>query len=849
MMLPLFAFSLIPDLQARGWVPPWLALLLGIAAVGAVGVLYVKEAGRLGVTTRVALASVRMLLVLLVAFLLVRPVLVKDDRGARTRPVGMLIDVSESMDSKDPRPTAADQWRAAIAFGVIDPDRGLPGDANLTSSISEKIPERPPRIEVARAALTNPKINFFPRLVAAGGPLDVYTFGVQRTGRSWADTTWLKDLKAEEPRTALVDAAFDLINRDDTDAPSALVLVTDGRENASSKSLTDLARECARRKIPIHVYGVGSSAYGQLRLRDVVVPEVMFVDDFVSVPVRYSVRGITEGKVDIVLTYDGREVAAKRDIPVKEGDDLKEVLTFVPQKSDAAVKKQELTATITVTSTGGILTERLSDTITKPSQVVDKKLKVLVVDSLPRYDFKYLQRALLRDRRVEARFYLTEGDKQAMRSSPPFDPNAPYDSKYPWLAEFSHELNGTLNMDQNEFRKILFEFDLIILGDVPKRFFSREQQQVIKQFVTEGGGLIHIAGRWHAPAAWADDKNIRAEDRNPIGELLPVEFEAVRFPIQEPGTPQGFVPVLAPAAARSQLCSLEDDPIDNAELWGKPANQAEAPSDKQLKPMYWFYPVKKTKPASDVYLTHPTARTPDNKPMPLLVGHFFGKGYVLFVGFDDTWRWRFNTQEKLFGRFWSQAVYTAGIPRTVGTKLTQLSLDATDPTLGKSGQIYARVFNENFQLLTAPEIEATLERVDAEANDKDRFTTVTLTKLPGQDGEYVAPLPFNKVGRFKLTVDPRNKTPATLDYRVNLPPDHERAPGGLDEAALRKLCEATEGTFVREEDLFKLPGLVKPQSAPFSRREEVLLWNRWALFAIIGLLTLEWVLRKYNGLS
>ena len=310
--------------------------------------------------------------------------------------------------------------------------------------------------------------------------------------------------------------------------------------------------------------------------------------------------------------------------------------------------------------------------------MVDKKLKVLVVDSLPRYDFKYLQRALLRDRRVEAKFYLTEGDKQAMRSSPPFDPKGPYDPKYPWLAEFSHELNGTLNMDQNEFRKILFEFDLIILGDVPKRFFSREQQQVIKQFVTEGGGFIQIPGRWHAPAAWANEKNIRAEDKNPIGELLPVEFDAIRFPIQEPGTPQGYVPVLAPAAARSQLCTLEDDPAENAELWGQPGQQVEAPSDKQLKPMYWFYPVKKTKPAADVYLTHPTALTPDKKPMPLLVGHFFGKGYVLFVGFDDTWRWRFNTQEKVFGRFWSQAVYTAGIPARWGP--SSRSYRSTPPT-------------------------------------------------------------------------------------------------------------------------------------------------------------------------
>jgi hypothetical protein len=837
-MADLFATSpLFAELQARGWFPAWLALVLGLLAVLAVGALYIKEAGRLAIGTRVGMACVRMAIVLLVAFLLVRPVLVSEDRGSRPRPVSVLIDVSQSMDSRDPRPSAADQWRAAIAFGVIDPDRGLPSETDLTSSMSEKIPDRPRRVEVARAALTNPRLSLFPRLVHAAGPFDVFTFGVQRTGKSWAETGWLKDLKAEEPRTALVESAFDLINRDDTDAPGAILLVTDGRENAGPKSLADLQNECARRKIPIHVYGVGSSAYGQLRLRDVVVPETMFVDDYVSVTVRYSVQGIAEGRVDIALTYDGREVAAKRDIPVRQGDDLKEVLTFVPQKSDAQVKKQELTATVTVTPTGRANQETLSDSLTKPSLVVDKKFKVLVVDSLPRYDFKYLQRALLRDRRVEAKFYLTEGDKQAMRSGPP------------WLPEFARELNETLSLGRDEFRKIIFEFDLIILGDVPKRFFSREQQQIIREFVTEGGGLIHIAGRWHAPAGWADDKNTPMAERSPIGEILPVELEPVRFPIQDPVMPDGFVPVLAPAAARSQIVTLADDPTENAELWGKPGETHEPASDRQLRPMYWYYPVKKTRPAADVYLTHPTAKTPDNKPMPLLVGHFFGRGYVIFVGFDDTWRWRFNTQETLFGRFWGQVIYQAGKQRTLGTKLTQLSLDATDPTLGTSGQIYARIFDENFHLLTRGEVEATLEHLDADPNAVDRTTTILLTKLPGQDGEYVAPIPFNKVGRFKLTVDPRNNTPAELDYRVSLPPDHEMAPGGLDEAAMRKLCDGTGGTFFREEDLHQLPEIVKPQASAFSRREETLLWNRWALFALVGLLTLEWVLRKWNGLS
>ena len=164
--------------------------------------------------------------------------------------MSVLLDVSESMGSQDPRPTAADQWRTAIAFGIVEPDRPIPDASDLTSSMTEKIPDRPGRIEVARAALNNPRINFFPRLVHAAGPLDVFTFGVQRTGEAGPTTTWLKDLKADEPRTALVESAFDLINRDDTDAPGAIVIVTDGRENAGPKSLDDLTRECARRKIP-----------------------------------------------------------------------------------------------------------------------------------------------------------------------------------------------------------------------------------------------------------------------------------------------------------------------------------------------------------------------------------------------------------------------------------------------------------------------------------------------------------------------------------------------------------------------------------------------------------------------
>jgi hypothetical protein len=746
-----------------------------------------------------------------------------------------------------------DQWRAAAAFGLVDPDKAQPTEP-IPGELRDKLPDRPKRVEVARAAFLNQKLDLFNRLRAVG-PLEVYTFGASRTGQSALELDWLKNLTADQQRTALVDSAIELLNRDDNALPTAIVIVTDGRENASDKSLTDLAARCRAKKIPLHVYGVGSSSFGQLRLRDAGVPESVFLDDTVAVPVRYSVKGVTEGTVDIVVKFGDREVAAKRNIAVQEGDDLREVLTFVPTKEDAALKKQDITVIITVKpiGPGGVALDTLTDTTTKPTQVVTKKLKVLVVDGLPRVDFKFLMRALLRDRRVDARFFLTEGDREAMKSG------------YPWLLEFTRQLNGSLNLDREEFRKVLNDFDLLILGDVPGKFFTTEHQQIIKEFVAEGGGMIHIAGRWHGPREWVEVEPGTAS----LADVLPVELKPTKWPIQPPEGRyfQPFVPVLAPNAVTNPLVALEDAPLDNAEVWGRltkvnpndpapPPTMPRAGRKHQLPPLEWYYPVARVKPGVEVFLVHPTARTPepDNKPMPLLAGHYFGKGYVLFCAFDDTWRWRFNEADRYFGRFWSQCVYQAGVPRMIGTKLTQLSLDTLEPLQGKSGQVYARILDENFKPLKVEEIEATLERLDAGPNDKDRFTTVKLRKLDGADGEYVAPMPFNSAGRFKLSVDPRNKSPATMEYRVSLPPDHEQSPGAMAEGDMKKLANDSgtkeyPGKFYHEEDLNALPKNVQAQSAPATRRDERVLWNWWALGALVGLLSLEWFLRKFNGLS
>ncbi len=109
-------WSFLPDVQRRGTFPLGLAIFLGIVAIVGVGLLYAREAGRLNFLTRSIMATVRMLIIGIVVFLLMRPVWVRDLREEKIRPVGVLIDVSKSMEMRDPRPNTADQrapWRTA----------------------------------------------------------------------------------------------------------------------------------------------------------------------------------------------------------------------------------------------------------------------------------------------------------------------------------------------------------------------------------------------------------------------------------------------------------------------------------------------------------------------------------------------------------------------------------------------------------------------------------------------------------------------------------------------------------------------------------------------------------------
>jgi uncharacterized membrane protein len=585
----------------------------------------------------------------------------------------------------------------------------------------------------------------------------------------------------------------------DADPPAAIVAITDGQDNASKFTLVEAAQACKDAGIPLHVYGVGTAEGGSLQLKEVGAPDTLFVDDLVSVPLRWRAQGFKAGNVEVALTLGGKQVA-KKNLPVQTGEDLREELSFTVPKGREAEENLDLVATIRYQGADGF-----KDEVKRQVRVVDRKIKVLVIENSPRWEFKFLQPALLRDRRVEAQFLLVTADPKVLNSGPPF------------VAEFPRS------------REKFFEarYNVIILGDVAASYLGKEHMEWIKEFVQNRGGLIVLAGRQHMPGEFAN---------TPLAEVLPVEFRPQRSGLDTDLRTQEYPPSLTDAGQRSEMLALADTAEENLDVW-----------QKKLPGFHWQFPVTKLRPGAQALVVNPRAHLGE-QPMPLMATQFYGRGQVIFLGSDETWRWRWNHQDKYFIRFWGQLIYQAGLPSLLGdsAKRSQVALERSQALLGQPGSVFMRLLDKDYGPRKDAQVEAILEYLDARPGQEKR-RKVTLQAIPGQPGEYRALLTHDRPGRFELRVN--NPEPSVFPFRVELPPRHELEESGMAEKSLRDMALLSGGHFYREEDLHRLPENIELRKAAFTRRQEVLLWGPLTLALFVGLITMEWVVRKFANLS
>lgn len=773
-------------LALRGSIPWWVVTLLVAVATLAVAGIYRREVGRLTRGRRFSLAALRAGALALLIGLIARPAVVAEASGVRPRPVVLLIDNSASLKIADRRPTPQDLLRVAIAKGQAKPDANLDGP-EWQSGAREELAQTT-RLELARSAVMKSRGDLLDKLQDRFS-VKSYVFGTKP--RRVSGTGLEQAVVGDEQRTALWDSLRIVASPPDSDPPAAVVVITDGLDNASQASLEDTAAELAKADIAVHAYGIGSTDSGSVRLIDAALPETVFLDDTASIPVRYAYRGTGKPEAIVSLSFGGQEVA-RQEITLAPGEG-RTTLTFVPEKRMVGTMGPGFGVNIRLKKDPAA-----NDEIRKSATVSERRVRVLVVDDAPRWEFKFLQPALSRDRRVDATYYVMQGDPRALRGAP-FIPAFPSRDK-------------------------LFGYDLVILGDVPPAALGPDGVATLVDYVRDGGGLAVIAGRKAMPAEYAD---------TPLAEALPVEFLPVRFPSMSEERTNPFSLELTPAGRRSPMTSLGDTPEENEKIW------------RELPGFHWRYPVTKLRAGATALVTA-GRRGGEDAPAPIVAQHYFGKGPVTFFAADESWRWRFNQEDRLYARFWGQVAYQLGLPHLLGqSSRVQLALDRSDALVGRPGYIYARLYDSDYRPFIADSIAGTIEQYDV--TGPERFKSVTLSPVPGRAGEYRVLLPHDAPGRFELRV--QRPEAGSLPFRVSLPPGHELEPSGLNDGALRQLAKVTGGDFYREEDLARLPGKVRPRVAPFSARQEAVLWGPLPLIAFVGLVSAEWILRKIANMS
>ncbi len=775
--------------QWLGWI-----LAVGLALAVLTWFSYRRDARELlSDRKRRVLTALRIALLVLLALLLLRPVVAFTVESAIRRTLLVLVDASGSMKIQDPRVDSADIKRAAIAKGILDPQKGLDQPLDATLSANLKLL---PRAEVMRSMLANGQLDLWPQL-ARNMDIAAFSFGAAlensgESGDAAALSAWLAQLDPKSTSSALGDAVRDLIQRKRGQPLAGIFLVTDGANNHGSPPL-DAARLAKQENIPLHIYGVGITSPRDIIVGSLLAQEVAFVKDELPVTVRVRGQGLKGESARLVVrlvpanSAGEGEVVATKDIVFSAGEDTVVPVPFTPK----ATGEFELRAGIAPRADEA---SKDNNAASQRLRVMDAKVKVLYVETTPRWEFRYIQSALMRDRRLDARFVLLEGDESIAAGEA-----TPYLAKVPGKKED------------------LFKFDLIIVGDVDPRVFTPEHLAAFDEFVQKfGGSMLFLAGPRANPGAYRGTA---------LEKILPVELDTM-----QPQAAQSLTVELTPQGRTHPLLRLAASDDENAAIW------------KRFGKLFWSARVLRAKPAAQVLLVD-SEQSRANRHGKQVVAAIqqYGLGQVLYMGTDNTWRWRRNSGDPFHTQLWGQIAQKLGLHHLLGgSKRTQLSVERQNYTTGERVTVYARLYAPDFTPLREQQVAAGYTVLAAGAPGPAH--EVPLRAVPEQPGMYRGDFIALEPGthRFAVKSDPTT----VLELGVT-EPKFETGETAMNEALLRQMADASGGAYFREENLAEFPKTISAKSERIQGTLDGELWSSpIAFLLLLTITTLEWALRK-----
>jgi len=775
--------AIVPTIRFEQTWPQWVTLLVVLGSAALIVWLYRRESGA-SLPYRLALASLRVFLVLLAVFMLSEAVLLVERTGLPYFVV--MVDDSASQQVadqyEDPKAKAAAD-ALAKASGRPETTRFAVGEGYLTGDGGRVLRELQKQNKV-RLYLTSGS----PRLLSEiDKPEDL--------------SPSLDKLKKVEPtggQTRLGASLRQVLTELRGAPPSAVLLLSDG-QTTDGESLAKAAELAARKGVPVFPLGLGSPQPARdLELTELLVDDVVFVDDLVRFQAKLLARGFEGEDVTVRLrerppgTTDpsgGREIASVRVKAPANGQPQKVELQHRPRQTGEVVytleiepKPRELQAD--------------NNRIERGVNVRKEKVKVLLVDSEPRYEYRYLKNYLEREETIDLNVVLLSSD--------------------PEYSDQDRSALPTFPASKDD----LFAYDVVLFGDTDPSFLSASQMQNLAEFVTEkGGGILFVAGEAFNPLTYKG---------TPLEILLPIELAEARNPNAAGGSVAPFRPELTAEGRTNPIFRFGDDEAQSAQIW------------QSLPELFWLMEAPRKKPAALVLAEHPTLPGSDGK-LPVFLYQFVGSGKSMFNAVDDTWRWRFRVGDRFFGRFWIQTIRFLARSKLVGQKQAELTTDRRRYQRNQPIQVRVRFPNPAI----APSTGEVVVQVEKKGQGPRKLT---LKASPTARNIFEGALPQAAEGDYEIRLLPPPTLAGaipTASFRVDAPAS-ELEHVQMNEPELRRVAELTGGKFYTPVTVSSLLNdLPKAQKVPLDTDPPVPLWNTWPVLALfLTVLTAEWLLRK-----
>jgi hypothetical protein len=768
----------------QGWSPVVVILLVLLAIAYAVW-LYRREVG-LTRPRRLTLGIFRAMILGAIVLMLFEPAFGVEATVKLRRALLVLVDRSDSMRKVDNREKRPDLEDAAIGLGKIKPD----AKGALLDPYRKDI-SAASRLDLAKGLASNPEI-----FSALGQDNDIHYFTFNSAldaipgDNADALRSSLAKAQADNDRaTALGSAIHDAVARYAGQPIAGVVVLSDGGSN-TGLDLDSVATDMKRRRVPVYTVGIGIPDPPDVAVQDIDCPGTVFANDKLTVRARVDSTGFNRQQAVLSLALDGVEIAHKA--ITLTGSTQYEDFTFTPDKRNDSAKLSATIATLPGESNVD------NNSVTKPIRITDEKIKVLYVEGKPRWEFRYLRTVLRRDPRLDVKFLMTQGDPDLARYSPEYIDRFPEDAS-------------------------AFNFDMIIIGDVPFTYFTPEQTERIRRLVVDqGGSLLMLAGRRYNPVSYAG---------TPLGKLLPVE------PLREAPISLGGEahPVITPKGLSSTSTMLDQNAEYNAQLWSL------------VRPLYQLPALKSIKGGASVLaeLNEPILNFVGKDRYPLICWHRDGEGKVMFVATDQLWRMRFKQGDRYHARFWGQTIQFMSLSRLLGgNKRITLRIDHKEFQPPAQVLVSANVLNQAYEPAIASEYIVSVER-----KGSNEAVPLRLEPVKEQPGRFQGYFAAEKDGDYTVRTNTEDALSAnTVDFHVKTEEPEKRFPN-MQESALRQVAELSGGKYFVIRDIGQLPQLLGAEHPTTTVKLEKDLWDLPAVFLLlICFAGVEWFVRRRSNL-